>query len=69
MPESFVEVLITCSCGTELQIQCDNSDSGPWSSRIAVICPNCPTEHELKTKPLKYLYKVGNAWQEIPLGP
>jgi hypothetical protein len=53
MDEPFVQFLIPCKCGVDLQIHGQHFKDGPWGSRNIVKCPKCGTEHELPTNVLR----------------
>jgi hypothetical protein len=62
MDEPFVQFLIPCKCGVDLQIHGQHFKDGRWGSRNIVKCPKCKTEHELPTNVLRLFYRDGNLW-------
>jgi hypothetical protein len=62
MDEPFVQFLIPCKCGVDLQIHGQHFKDGRWGSRNTVTCPKCKTEHGLPTIPLRLFYRDGNLW-------
>ena len=52
MDEPFVQFLIPCKCGVDLQIHGRHFKDGRYGSRNTVTCPKCKTEHGLPTIPL-----------------
>jgi hypothetical protein len=65
MEEPFVQFLIPCRCGVDLQIHGQHFKGGRCGSRNVVKCPKCKTEHGLPTNVLRVFYRDGNLWYTV----
>jgi hypothetical protein len=66
MDELFVQFLIPCKCGTELEIHRQHfaSEVGQWGVDTEVKCPKCGKTHYIPTKALRVFYRDGNGWRQ-----
>lgn len=63
MPEDrFVMFLLTCGCGTELQVHGEYFVGGKPGAEREVSCPKCRKSHSIPTRPLRLFYRDEKSW-------
>ncbi len=61
----FVQILIPCQCGVELQVHGEYFIGPRAGGPDSVACPKCGKEHALPTRPLRFFYRDGNVWRVV----